>query len=175
MEDLVDLGSRDYWIYLALLLFARGMDFLSTWIATPNLILEANPIAKKLGWRWGIPLNVLICLLLAAWPLPAIVVATTSILVAARNFQSAWLMRALGETRYTCFIAEQISQTRLGLYLFCVLSQAALTALVGAGVMWFCGDYLIPLAIGLGIVAYGVAVAFYTLLSLRRLRSAPGA
>ena len=29
------------------------MDFLSTWVATPNLVLEGNPIAKKLGWRWG--------------------------------------------------------------------------------------------------------------------------
>ena len=32
---------------------ARGMDFLSTWVATPNLVLEGNPIAKKLGWKMG--------------------------------------------------------------------------------------------------------------------------
>lgn len=175
MEDLVEFASWDYWMVLGMLLFARGMDFLSTWIATPNLILEANPIAKKLGWRWGIPVNVLICLALAVWPLPAIVVATTSVLVAARNFQFAWLMRTVGEVQYTCFVAEQMAHTRVGLYLFCVLSQALLTGLVGAGVMAFCGGYPIPLAIGLGIIAYAVAVVIYTLLSLRRLRSAPGA
>ena len=82
---------------LALLVFARGMDFLSTWIATPNLVLEGNPIAKKLGWRWGLLLNVVLVLALALWPLSAIVISTTSVLVAARNFQSAWLMRSLGE------------------------------------------------------------------------------
>ena len=104
---------------LFLLLFvARGMDFLSTWVATPNLVLEGNPIAKKLGWKWGIPLNLALCVGLAFWPLPAIVISTTSVLVAARNFQSAWLMRSLGEqftaigtssasrkpaSRFTCF------------------------------------------------------------------------
>jgi hypothetical protein len=100
MDDPVSFGSREYFLMLALLVFARGMDFLSTWIATPNLVLEGNPLAKKLGWRWGIAVNLAVCLGLAFWPLPAIVICTTSVLVAARNFQSAWLMRSLGEERY---------------------------------------------------------------------------
>ena len=32
MDDLVRFASRDYALLFALLLFARGMDFLSTWI-----------------------------------------------------------------------------------------------------------------------------------------------
>ena len=88
MEDLIPFGSARYFLILALLLFARGMDFLSTWIATPNLVLEANPIAKKLGWKWGMAVNLLLCPAFALWPLPAIVIITTSLLVAARNFQS---------------------------------------------------------------------------------------
>src|SRR5213078_1182824 len=97
MDDAIPFGSRWYFLMLALLIFARGMDILSTWIATPNLVLEGNPVAKILGWRWGLPINVGICLILAFWPLPAIVLSTTSLLVAARNFQSAWLMRSMGE------------------------------------------------------------------------------
>ena len=57
MDDLVPFGSRLYVMLLLLLLVARGMDFLSTWIATPNMVLEGNPVAKKLGWKWGIPVN----------------------------------------------------------------------------------------------------------------------
>ena len=26
-----------------------------------ELVLEANPLAKKLGWRWGIPVNGVLC------------------------------------------------------------------------------------------------------------------
>ncbi len=59
MEDFIPFGSRLYFFLLAFLLFARAKDFLSTWIATPNLLLEANPIARRLGWiviliSWGI-------------------------------------------------------------------------------------------------------------------------
>ena len=146
------------------------MDFLSTWVATPNMVLEGNPIAKKLGWKWGIPLNVVLCLGFACWPLPAIVISTSSVLVAARNFQSAWLMRSLGEQLYRDWHIQRVQETSVTLYLFCLFAQTALTAGVGGAVMYFSDGRLVPLAIGLGIVAYALAVAFYTLLGVWRLR-----
>src|SRR3974390_3868750 len=140
MEDLIRFGSRDYYLMVLLLAFSRGMDFLSTWVATPNLVLEGNPIAKKLGWRWGIPLNVALCLGFAFWPLPAIVISTTSVLVAARNFQSAWLMRSLGEHIYRDWHVERVQETSVTLYLFCLFAQTVLTAGGGGGVLFFfCG------------------------------------
>jgi uncharacterized membrane protein YbaN (DUF454 family) len=177
MDDAVPFGGRYYFLMLALLMFARGADFLSTWVATPNLVLEGNPIAKKLGWKWGLVLNAALVALLAMWPLSAIVVSTASVLVAARNFQSAWLMRSLGEQLYRDWHVERVQETRISLYLFCLFSQTALTGAVGAAVILFSqtetGQWLrVPLAIGMGIVAYAVAVAFYTLLAIWRLRRA---
>jgi uncharacterized membrane protein YbaN (DUF454 family) len=177
MDDVVPFGSKWYFLMLTLLMFSRGMDFLSTWVATPNLVLEGNPIAKKLGWKWGLALNAALVALLAMWPLSAIVVSTASVLVAARNFQSAWLMRSLGEELYRDWHVERVQETRISLYLFCLFSQTALTGAVGAAVILFSqterGQWLlVPLAIGMGIVAYAVAVAFYTLLAIWRLRRA---
>jgi hypothetical protein len=170
MEDFVPFASRSYALLFLLLFVSRGMDFLSTWVATPNMVLEGNPIAKKLGWKWGIPLNVAMCLGLAFWPLPAIVISTTSVLVAARNFQSAWLMRSLGEQFYREWHIERVQETSITLYLFCLFAQTALTGGVGAAVIYFSEWRLVSLAIGLGIVAYALAVAFYTLLGIWRLR-----
>jgi len=171
MEEFVPFGSRIYLLVLLLLLVSRGMDFLSTWVATPNMVLEGNPIAKRLGWRWGIPLNVAMCFAFAFWPLPAIVISTTSVLVAARNFQSAWLMRSLGEHMYREWHVERVQETNITLYLFCLFGQTALTAGVGAAVIYFTWDSEpIVLAIGLGIIAYSLAVALYTLLGIIRLR-----
>src|ERR1017187_8659312 len=158
MEDFVPFGSRSYALFFLLLLVSRGMDFLSTWVATPNMVLEGNPIAKKLGWRWGIPLNVALCFGFAAWPLPAIVISTTSVLVAARNFQSAWLMRSLGEQIYRDWHIERIQETSVTLYLFCLFAQTALTGGVGSAVIYFSKWQLAPLAISLGLVAYALAV-----------------
>jgi hypothetical protein len=170
MDDFVPFGGGPYFVFLAILLFARGTDFLSTWVATPNLVLEANPVAKKLGWKWGIPLNAGFCVALAIWPLPAIVVATTSVLVAARNFQGAWLMRAFGEESYRLWHRARIQETGFSLYVACLFGQTVLTAAVGGALVWFSLEHLIAAAIGWGILAYSAAVIFYTLLSLWRLR-----
>jgi len=177
MDDSVPFGSRWYFLMIALLVFARGADFLSTWVATPNLVLEGTHIAKKLGWKWGLVLNTVLVALLAMWPLSAIVVSTASVLVAARNFQSAWLMRSLGEQSYRDWHVERVQETRISLYLFCLFSQTLLTGGVGAAVIFFSqmetGQWLlVPLGIGMGIVAYAVAVTFYTLLAIWRLRRA---
>ena len=172
MDDPVSFGSRGYFLMLALLVFGRGMDFLSTWIATPNLALEGNPIAKKLGWKWGLLLIVVLVFALALWPLSAIVVATASVLVAARNFQSAWLMRSLGEDAYREWHVQRVRETRVTLHLFCLAGNTVLTAVVGAALIGFSKPWQVPFAIGMGMVAYAIAVAFYSLLAIWRIHRA---
>jgi hypothetical protein len=172
MDDPVSFGSREYFLMFALLVFSRGMDFLSTWIATPNLALEGNPLAKKLGWRWGLLLNAVMVVVLALWPLSAIVVATASVLVAARNFQSAWLMHSLGEDVYRAWHVERVRETRVSLYLFCLAGNTLLFAGVGAVLIYFSEMRLVPFAIGLGMIAYAIAVALYTLLAIWRIQRA---
>ena len=175
MEDTVPFAGRAYFLMLALLMFSRGMDFLSTWIATPNLALEGNPIAKKLGWKWGVLLNIAICLVISVWPLSAIVVSTASVLVAARNFQSAWLMRSLGEEIYRRWHVERVRETRVTLYLFCLAGNTLLTAGVGVVLIYFSNPEtagFVAFAIGMGMIAYAIAVALYTLLAIWRLHRA---
>src|SRR5512137_601928 len=111
MDEFVPFASRSYGLMFLLLFVSRGMDFLSTWVATPNMVLEGNPIAKRMGWKWGIPVNLLLALLFACWPLPAVVISTMSVLVAARNFQSAWLMRSIGEESYRDWHVARLRET----------------------------------------------------------------
>ncbi len=172
MDVTFPFASREYCLLLLLLVFARGMDFLSTWIATPNLVLEGNPLAKKLGWKWGLLFNIILVGVLALWPLSAIVVATASVLVAARNFQSAWLMHSLGEEIYRRWHVERVQETRITVYLLCLAGNTLLTAGVGAALIYFSNQRLEPFAIGMGMVAYAIAVAFYTLLAIWRMRRA---
>lgn len=172
MDDILAFGSRDYWLMFLLLLFSRGMDVLSTWVATPNLTLEGNPIVRILGWRGAFLVNFAICFAVAFWPLSVITFSTMSVLVAARNFQSAWLMRSMGEENYRDWQVMRIQETRITLYLFCLAGNTLLAASVGVALIYFSGKLLVPLAIGLGIVVYAVVVAFYTVLGVWRLRRA---
>jgi hypothetical protein len=168
--DTLPFASGPYFCYFALLLFARGMDFLSTWVATPNLVLEGNPLARKLGWKWGALVNLVLCFAFAFWPLTAIIVVTAGLLVAAHNFHAAWLMRTMGEAAYRDWFLERVEQTPLSLYFACLCGETFLTAMPGAALIWFCEDDTIPFAIGFGIVGYAGIVLFYTSLSLWRVR-----
>jgi hypothetical protein len=173
MEDAVPFGSRDYFMHVLMLLVARGADFLSTWIATPSLRLEGNPIARRLGWRMGTLVNLVICGVFGLWPLAALIIATTSVLVASRNFQIAWLTRSYGEANYQDWLSDRVAETSPGLYVFCLLAQTALLTLVGLGLVWASGwRERVPLGIGLGMVGYAVAVLGFTCLALWRQRRA---
>ena len=124
-----------------------------------------------MGWRIGVLVNVLLCAAFAVWPLPAIVITTTSILVAARNFQSAWLMRSLGEDQYRYWMGEQFAQAPRSLFLFCLFAQTSLLGMLGSGLMYFAQFQLVPFGVGMGIVTYAFAILVYTLLSVWRSRS----
>lgn len=170
MDDSIRFASPVYFILLGILAFTRAADFLSTWIATPHLALEGNPVAKWLGWKWGVALNVVLIPLLACWPGIAIAFSTTSALVAARNFQSAWLMRSMGEAAYGDWHIRRICETPLSLFLGCLAGNVILVALPGVALILFGGDLLLPTAVGFGLLVYSVAVAVFTLLSLWRIR-----
>lgn len=170
MDEVLQFGSRDYFLSLIILLTGRAMDMISTRVATPHLVLEGNPIARKLGWFGGILVNLLICPFLAFLLPVSIGVSTMSVLVAARNFQSAWLMRSMGEEHYRDWRIQRMEETPITLYIFCLAGNTLLTASVGIALFLFSDRYLVPTSIGMGIIAYAVAVALFTLLALWRSR-----
>ena len=152
--EFVRFGSWEYFYFLTALLFARGMDLLSTWILMPTLVGEVNPVSKWLGWRGGIISSVVFSAAVAVWPMPAIVVSVLSLFVAARNFQGGWRMQS----------------ERPGVFVVCMASQSAIFGLVGGAVMAFTSVVSIPFAIGAGMVCFGVANFFFSMLSLWRNR-----
>jgi hypothetical protein len=173
MAETVPFGGGDYFILLVLLVFGRGMDFLSTRVATPNLVLEGNPIARWMGWKWGGLVNAAMCVIFAMWPVPAIVIGTVSVLVAARNFQGAWLMRTMGEEHYRTWFVARLQTASRSFYLFCLFAQTALTVLVGGAVIYFSPQTAaVAQAIGASLVVYAAAVAIYTLFAFWRIRRA---
>jgi hypothetical protein len=158
-----------YWAGVALLLFARALDFLSTWIATPSLLLEANPIARRLGWFGGVAVNLLVCFAAAVVPFVAVLLSVTSAMVAARNFQAAWLARTMGEDEYRDHLEEQFGRADQRLVLGCIWAQAALYSAVGIAVVLLTDD-LLAQAAGWGIMGFGLAIAVHSTHYYRRAR-----
>ena len=169
IDGFAAFGSASYLGWLGLLILARGLDFLSTWFATPNLVLEANPIARWLGWKWGIPLNLAVCTSLACWPFPALVISTTSLLVASRNFQSSWLMRSMGESPYQAWMSSQLRKCPRSWFGGCLLAQALIHTGIGTGLCVGGWNQVVPMGVGAGMLGYGLALLLYTSLSVWRI------
>jgi hypothetical protein len=159
-----------YVAWLGLLLAARGADLFSTWVATPTLLLEGNPFVRRLGWRGGVVLNLIASAGCALLPTASVVVITTSLLVAARNFHSAWIMHTWGEEAYRSWYAARLRETRLPLYLVCLAGQCLPFAVVGAALMVSSKAQSLAAAIGLGLVIYALAVLLYSGLAAWRIR-----
>ncbi len=171
LPEFVPPGSASWWLFAALALAGRTADLVSTRLATPNLALEGNPLARRLGWRWGIPVNGLASLGVGCFPGLAIAVATTSALVAARNFQNAWIMRSMGEWSYRRWISERLDEAPRGLAALCFLAESGLTLAPGLALLFFAESGGVAQSVGLGITAYSAAVALFTLMALWRRRS----
>jgi hypothetical protein len=158
-----------------ILLFARLADVLSTRLATPNLVLESNPIVRRLGWRFAWA-----TLAVAALPYYStalgVVAIVVSLLVAAGNASRAWTMRAMGEADYRAFMIEAARRSRPALAYGSVLASAGLMAVIGLLILFLDPD---PRHwahwIADGVLLYAFAIALYGTASIRRLRAAAGA
>ena len=158
---------------LALLIFlARAGDIASTYLATPNLKLEANPLMRRLGWRFGVATLALAGIpFIPVWGIPCgLVILVSSLLVTSGNLRGGWFARALGEERYAEVLGEAIRNTPAWRAYACSLLASALFASVGLVLMalypapgrswawWFAA----------GLLAYAFTTAVHHPIFLRR-------
>jgi uncharacterized membrane protein YhdT len=175
MDDLLSLWQPESWSpftagLIAAMAFARGLDFLSTWLVTPRLHLEANPLMRRLRWVRMAALN----LPLLGLPLLhhglSITFVVTSLLAAGSNLVSGALARGMGERR-------QVENQRQAIREMGVIRALAMNS--GGGlVTCAAGAMLMSLAGGagnnswwggLGVVMFGVVGLVHFNLAILRL------
>jgi hypothetical protein len=152
----------------AFTLLSRVCDLLSTWLVTPKLKLEANPIVRRFRWPFGF----LTLAFVAYWqPEIAVMIATSSFLVAASNSTRIAASRLLGEDKLYEMALTQAGMGRFwpGL-LWRLASLPCYLALAGL-IFFLCpspqewGNY-----IGIGIVIYVFVYALHGSIAYKRLR-----
>ena len=145
----------------ALLLFGRLGDIVSTRLATPTLRLEANPVARRLGWpfAWA---SVLISLVPYYSPAIGIAALVMSLLVSAGNLSRGWMYRALGETETEQLLLRVAATGQRAQALGFLTASAAFVVVAGLVLMWLSGTSgAASFWFGVGIVLYGVAIAVH--------------
>ena len=160
-------------ILAGLILISRLADIGSTYLVSPKLQLESNPIVQR--WKWPYAFLTLLVSVLPYWSVGAgIVVMVASFLVAASNSSKIIMSRTLGESEYRALIVATAARADLVPSLIFTLLPALFMAILGWAVMYFYPDPDTDLGyyVGLGILGYAMVVAFYGPLTFLRNRLA---
>lgn len=157
-------------VIAGLLLLARMGDIGSTYLATPQLLLEANPVARRL--RWPFAVATLFVALLPYWMLSAgIMVLAASLLVTASNFGKVWLMRTMGEAAYFDFVCKLAAQSNPILPLvFTGLAAIAIAALGGSLLLFYPSESEPAYWFAQGFITYAVVTVAWGGHSYWRMR-----
>jgi len=162
-----------------LILVSRIGDIGTTFLVTPTLALEANPVMRRLGWRFA-----LLTLALGAAPYlsvnVAVMILVPSLMVSAANAGKIWVARTMGERQFSAMMLGLAARSRLRYALAPVFLSAFSIFLFGAFVVLLYPDPAGGLAfwVGAGVITYGLALALHGSLAFIRLfkaaRSASG-
>ncbi len=157
-------------IVAGILLVSRIGDVGTTYLVTPTLRLEMNPIARKLGWRYAL-LTLLVCIIPLYSLEMGVALAMASLLVSASNAAKVWAVRALGEQRHLDLMLEAARKSKRSHALVGVGASAIFLMMAGGLVLLFfpSADWGIGFWLGVGIVGYGFAIWFHGSLWVMRI------
>jgi hypothetical protein len=143
-------------VIAGLLLIGRLGDIVSTWLITPTLLLETNPVARRQRWRLAIA-----SLLLPLVPYISVrlgmILLVPSLLTSSSNLRGAWIAHALGERDVHEFYLRAAAAGRRRASLAFVVSGAGFMLLSGCVLMWLSTYDTLPYWFGFGIVVNGIA------------------
>jgi hypothetical protein len=160
-------------VLCGLLLLSRIGDIGTTYLVTPNLMLEANPIVRKLGWPFAL-LTLGACLLPYVHIPSAVTALIMFLFVSASNAGKIWIVRTMGERVYAALLLDLARRSRLSHALLGVAAAAFFVAVAGGTiVLFYPSDEEWGFWLGLGVLLYAFAVWFYgTLATLQLFRRA---
>ena len=156
-------------VLAATILVGRAGDVFSTRFASPDMVLEANAFAGKIGQ----PL-VVASFLLAAIPFFSVelgvMVAVPSLFVASSNLFEGWVAHALGEQQYFELMQHAASKLAPRVAHAAILGSAAFIV-VASGLLLFIsgGSEQLSWYFAWGMLAYASALGVHGTSFVRRL------
>jgi len=145
-----------------LILFARLGDIGSTYLATPTLKLEANPIMRRLGW-WFAVATLFVCLVPYYSTALGVIVLIPSLMVSASNTGKIWFARAYGESEYHELLLRMAKRSKLWQALLPTVAAAMFNALIGLTLLLLSADPSKDWSywFGIGFLGYALAIGFH--------------
>lgn len=155
----------------ALTVCSRVADVWTTYLVSPTLKLEANPIARRFGWKFAL-LTILIGFVPYVSPTAGVIVLTASFLVAASNASKIVMAKALGEDELAALSRRMILATPPwpGL-LYMVMPGICMAAFGGSMLLFYPQPTEWAYYFGVGVLAYAFAIFIWYPIRYFRVRA----
>ncbi|NYT00126.1 MAG: hypothetical protein GKB99_00155 [Methanocellales archaeon] len=152
--------TSQYLINFAIALTGRTLDLSTTRYVTPTLKLELNPIAKRVGWRWFILLNIVICIIFAFWFNTSLMLFVMGILAAAHNLNQSLIVDITRDSKEPEIFKELVKKANSKILCLSQISYDMAIGIVGAIIICLVGlDISKPIFwIGLALISYSFTV-----------------
>ena len=148
-----------YVINILIVIFARSLDILSTRYVTKELKLETNKLAKKLGWKGMILVQIPLIVLGSLDIYFALFIFVWSLLLFANNIEGSWYVQEVGEEAYHQEITSNVKKTSLGKIIFGEISSVLSLTVSGLLILVFLfifNDLLAVFFICLALICQGI-------------------
>lgn len=162
-------------ILMGLIFVSRLGDIGTTYLATPTLKLESNPLIRTFRWPMAV-LSFGLCALPYFSVQAAIVVIVMSLLIAFANSTRLWVIRALGEEEYYAIMVTATQRAKVTETLLLLVLPGLFMVMLGALVvmMYPNSDKDFAYYVGLGIFMYALVFLVYHPKNFFRLRKLGG-
>ena len=148
-----------YIINFLMALIGRLLDLLSTRYVSKELKLETNKLARRIGFRGMILMQVPIILLATLDFYFSFFILWWSILLFANNIEGSWYIREIGEEQYQQEIESQVKKTKSWKIIFSEFSNILKFTLSGIFILVFLfilNDLLAVFIISVALIIEGL-------------------
>ncbi len=154
-------------------IFGRLLDILSTRYVTKELKLETNKIARRIGWKGMILMQIPIIILGSLDFYFSFFIFWWSIFLFANNIEGSWYIKEVGEDEYQKEIKNRLEKSNAWKIIFSELSSVLKFTLAGIFIIIFLfiiKDLLAVFLIALALIIQGIFGTISSILYLLELR-----
>jgi hypothetical protein len=172
-----DVSDEDiiwqYFLNMLIVIFARSLDILSTRYVTKELKLETNKLARKVGWKGMILMQIPTIILGSLDFYLALFIFVWSLLLFANNIEGSWYVKEIGEDRYQKELKTHLVKAKKWQVLFGEISYILTFTVSGILIIVFLfvyNDVIAVFFIALALICEGVIATVRSLSYLLELR-----
>jgi hypothetical protein len=168
-----DIGIWIYFLNIFIVTFARFLDMFSTYYVSKELLLETNKLARKLGWKGMILMQIPILILGSLDFYFALFIFCWSLLLFGNNIQGSWYLKKIGEEGYQKELSSHLETTKSWKIIFSELSYLITFTSTGVLIIVFIfvfNDFIAVFFISLALICQGIIGTIRTIRYLLELK-----